>query len=398
MPPASEPVAVCDEFNRWSLDIVRTEEGFDALKPVWDLLADRMAVTTPFLRWAWVRRWWSLFGSGKSLAIGVLRDAAGVPLALAPWVLSHGHRSARACLRHLTWIGAMGPVMGERMDLIIPTGQENEMAPALLRGIDLLQKEWQAVWLPAVPEGSPNVEHYRAALDRAGTCAEVADVHPCRHTPLPDSMAKLEAGRSSRWRRNMRNRWNVFAEKHGGRRGVSGMDLPHAEAFDHLARLHRMQFPEGVSNFLDAEAWAFHRPMALEWLEDGRAMLSFLMAEHTVVAATYGLVDRGRFSLFQQGWDSRYKQLSIGNLAVHWSLETALTRGLHTYDTLTGDCRYKAEWCPELSNTLDLETFHPESLRAHAFRAVRHLRRFLSSRARGSKEEVGAGQGETEAD
>jgi CelD/BcsL family acetyltransferase involved in cellulose biosynthesis len=156
------------------------------------------------------------------------------------------------------------------------------------------------------------------------------------------------------------------------------VDLPHAEAFDHLARLHRMQWPDGVSNFVRPEAWAFHQSMALEWLESGRAMLSFLMAGDRVVAATYGLVERGRFSLFQQGWDSNFKHLSIGNLAVHWSLETAAARGIHTYDTLTGDCRYKAEWCPQLSHTLDFETFHPEVLRGHAFRALRHLRRAIT--------------------
>ena len=359
----------------WALDIVRTEEGFDALEPCWDRLVEQMHVATPFLRWAWVRRWWEIFGRGKSLAIGVLRDPQGEPLAIAPCVLTAGHRPVRSWLKHLTWIGGMGRVLGERMDLIIPAGREAEMAPALLRLIDSLQDEWQAVWVPAVPVDSPNLPHYREALDRAGSNADVADVQPCRFTTLPADMKTLEAGRSSRWRRNLRNRWSTFIENHDGRRCLSGVDLPHDEAFDHLARLHRMHWPDGVSNFVRPDAWQFHRSMALEWLESGRAILSFLMSGDRVVAATYGLVERGRFSLFQQGWDTAYKHLSIGNLAVHWSLETAIARGLHTYDTLTGDCRYKAEWCPQLTHTLDLETFHPEVLRAHAFRVMRHARR-----------------------
>ena len=359
----------------WGLDVVRDEAGFAALQPVWDGLVDQMALSTPFLRWDWVRRWWADFGRGKSLAIGVLRDASGSPLAIAPCVLTIGHRPVRCWLRHLTWLGGMGWVLGERMDLIIPAGREAEMAPPLLRFIDLLQAEWQAVWLPAVPSDSPNLPHYREALDRAGTNADVADVQPCRFTTLPADMKTLEAPRSSRWRRNLRNRWSTFLDKHEGSRGISGVDLPHDEAFDHLARLHRLHWPDGVSNFVRKDTWPFHRSMALDWLETGRAMLSFLKAGDQVVAATYGLVDGGRFSLFQQGWDPALKHLSIGNLAVHWSIETAIARGLHTYDTLTGDCRYKAEWCPQLSHTLDLETFHPEVLRAHAFRVMRHVRR-----------------------
>ena len=384
----SEPRAVLSVGNLaevharkagWTLDVVRTEEAFDALEPVWDTLVEQMEVATPFLRWAWVRRWWSHFYRGKQLAIGVLRDGQGTPLAIAPCVLTPGHRPFRSLLRHLTWIGGMGRVVGERMDLIIPAGREAEMAPPLLRLLDLLQDEWQAVWLPCVPSDSPCVPFYREALDRAGCSADVADVQPCRFTPVPADMKTFEAARSSRWRRNLRNRWSTFLDKHEGRRCLSGVDLPHAEAFDHLARLHRMQWPDGVSNFVRPEAWAFHQSMALEWLESGRAILSFLMAGDRVVAATYGLVERGRFSLFQQGWDSDYKHLSIGNLAVHWSLETAAARGIHIYDTLTGDCRYKAEWCPQLSHTLDFETFHPEVLRGHVFRVLRHVRRAITT-------------------
>ncbi len=39
------------------------------------------------------------------------------------------------------------------------------------------------------------------------------------------------------------------------------LHLPHDEAFDHLARLHRMQWPDGVSNFVRPDAWQFHRSM-----------------------------------------------------------------------------------------------------------------------------------------
>lgn len=370
---------VCRQEPAWHqarLEIVRTEAGFDALEPFWDGLVEQMWMSTPFLRWAWVRRWWTDFGrKGKSLAIGVLRDAEGHPLAIAPCIFTAGHQPARAWLRHLTWIGGMGRVLGERMDLIIPAGREAQLAPQLLRLFDALKDEWQAVWLPAVPTDSPSSEAYREALDRCGTHAEIADVHPCRHTAIPADWNAFAAARSSRWRRNLRNRWSTFTEEHAGRRCLSGIDMPHAEALDHLARLHLMHWPDGVSNFVRPGVWDFHRSMALEWLENGRALLTLLMAGDRVVAAAYGLVDRGRFSLFQQGWDTAFKHLSVGNLSVHWSLETAAQHGLHTYDTLIGDCRYKAEWCPEITHLHDWETFHPEVLRAHAFRVLREARR-----------------------
>ena len=90
------------------------------------------------------------------------------------------------------------------------------------------------------------------------------------------------------------------------------------------------------------------------------------------------MIKRNAFSLFQQGWDPEFKTLSIGNLAVHWSLETAAGLGLETYDMLSGDCRYKAEWCPELRQTLDLEAYNPESFRAQAFVVLRKLNRAIA--------------------
>jgi CelD/BcsL family acetyltransferase involved in cellulose biosynthesis len=154
--------------------------------------------------------------------------------------------------------------------------------------------------------------------------------------------------------------------------------MPHTLALDHLARLHHLQWTGNSSNFLRPAAWAFYHEKALLWLEEGHAQLIFLMAGDRVVASALGLIQRNTFYLFQQGWDPAFKALSIGNLAVHWSLESAAHQGLETYNMLSGDCRYKAEWCPELMHTFDLEAYNPESLRAQIFLGCRQLVRAVA--------------------
>jgi CelD/BcsL family acetyltransferase involved in cellulose biosynthesis len=248
----------------------------------------------------------------------------------------------------------------------------------LLRLLEKLEAEWDAIWFPAIPSDSKNLPHLNEALAQAGNADGIANVHPCRFTPIPTDWKAYEGARSSRWRRNLRNRWSTFIDELQGRCCVSGVDMPHDEALDHLARLHRLQWPGDSSNFLRPAAWAFYRENALRWLEEGCALLTFLMAGDRVVAAALGLIKRTDFSLFQQGWDPEFKTLSIGNLAVHWSLQEAARHGLQTYDMLSGDCRYKAEWCPELRQTLDMEAYNPESLRAQAFLVLRKLRRVLA--------------------
>ena len=393
----SMPIMATDRKRPFtgSLEVVRSDEAFDALQNSWEALVSQMQVSTPFVRYDWCRSWWRHFGQGKRLAIGVLRERDGEVVAIAPCVISPGACGSRRLLKHLTWMGGVGDVLVERMDFLVPNGREDELAPTLLEFLSRLEGEWDAIWLPAIPSDSKNLPHLSVALGKVGTSDGIADIHPCRFTPIPTDWKAYEGARSSRWRRNLRNRWSTFIDEHQGKRCISGKDMPHGEALDHLARLHHLQWPGTSSNFLRPAAWAFYRENALRWLEEGRALLTFLMAGDRVVAAALGLIKRNAFSLFQQGWDPEFKTLSIGNLAVHWSLETAAGHGLATYDMLSGDSRYKAEWCPELMQTFDLEAYNPESIRAQAFVVLRKLNRVVA-KLKGSVESAPA-EGETAA-
>ena len=71
-----------------TLDIVRDEAGFHALQPFWDSLVDQMATRSPFLRWDWLSLWWEECRREAKLVIAVLRDAEGVPHAIAPLMLA----------------------------------------------------------------------------------------------------------------------------------------------------------------------------------------------------------------------------------------------------------------------------------------------------------------------
>jgi CelD/BcsL family acetyltransferase involved in cellulose biosynthesis len=73
--------------------------GFHALQPFWDALVGQMHTRSPFLRWDWMRLWWEECRQEARLAVAVLRDAEGVPQAIAPLMLareSDPHGSPRA--------------------------------------------------------------------------------------------------------------------------------------------------------------------------------------------------------------------------------------------------------------------------------------------------------------
>jgi hypothetical protein len=191
------------------LEIVRTEEGFDGLKSVWDELLESSHTRTPFLRWDWVRLWWEIYGHDYELALVVAKNGFGVVEAIAPWVIGRSTSGARRYLRQLCWLGGVGDVEGEVMDFLVPAGREKELMPRLCQGLRLLGATWQGVRLNKIPEASPNLPILMQELKAFTVFAGVVNVHDSRRTDLTGEWESYAARHSGRWRRNMRKRWDA---------------------------------------------------------------------------------------------------------------------------------------------------------------------------------------------
>ncbi len=365
------------------VEILRTEADLDVLEPHWDRLVTESATRTPFLRWDWVRLWWDCFGGQYRLALVVVRDGFGVPEAIAPLVIGYSAAGARRYLRQLCWLGGVGEVEGEVMDFLVPAGRERELTPLLCEGIRLLAPEWQAVRLNKIPAESPNFPILLESLRAYATGAGVVNTHASRFTLLPGDWETLAARHSGRWRRNLRRRWDTLVARHGAREGLAGETLEAGAALDALASLHCGRWCEGESTFVKDRAWEFHRRLGLHWIAEGRALLPYLEAAGRMMAGCYGFVEGGRFYHYQLGWDARYAELSPGNLAVKNTVLHCLRRGLSCYDMLSGDYRYKLEWCPEGRDLMDVEGYSPFSPAAVCFRGLRSLKRLVSPPASG---------------
>ncbi len=365
------------------VELVRDETGFAALEPHWDRLLEESASRSPFLRWDWARFWWQHFGEDYRLVLVVVRDVYGVPEAIAPLVIGHSVTGARRYLRQLCWIGGVGAVEGEVMDLLVPAGREAELTPLLCEGIRWLSPEWQAVRLNKLPAESPNFPILLNSLRSYAAGAGVVSTHASRFASLPSDWPGLAAQRSGRWRRNLRKRWDAFTGDHGGVAGLAGETMPAAAAVDALAALHCGRWCDGGSTFVKDRAWEFHRSLALRWLAEGRALLPFLSVQGQMVAGCYGFVEGDRFYHYQLGWDARYAELSPGNLAIMNTVQHCMRLGLRCYDMLSGDYRYKLEWCPGGRDLADIEAYSPFSPTAACFRGLRSIKRFVCQPSRG---------------
>ena len=362
----------------YSLDLVQDERGFQALGSCWDHLLDQATTCSPFLRWDWMRLWWKECRGSARLAVGVLRDAQGVPQALAPLMLAREEDGARRHLTALAFISGFGPAHGERLDFIVPAGREDELTPKLCQVFQALQPECDVVRLNFLPQESPNTPHIFAALEQHFIRASVLNRSASRLIHIPRTWEEIELRHSANWRSTLRRHVRALTSRHAATTTVSGAGMLHARAFAEFVKLHAGNFPDGVSTFNTPAAMPFHQRLAEKWLPSGRALMPILQADGVMAAAVYGFVDRGEFFLYQTGWHADYARLSPGKQAVRWALMCCMQRGVHLYDALPGEYEYKRQWGDSTRWLLDLEALNAASWRAGLFHKLRSVRRRLS--------------------
>ena len=243
------------------LEIIRNEQDLRALQPFWDPLLESSATPAPFLRWDWVDLWWAECAADHELAVGVVRDSADIPLAIAPLVIGRGS-GARRHLRQLSFLNGIGSLQGERMDFMVPKEREAELTPVLCGLFQRLQTEWDVVRLNKVPAESPNypilLQHLRAACRGAG----VLNRAECRFLPLPKSWNDFETKQSGNWRRKMRKRWDTMMAEPGARLLQAGQDATSEVLMEEFLRLHALHWPAEVSSFLTESSQRLHRRLA----------------------------------------------------------------------------------------------------------------------------------------
>lgn len=358
-----------------NLAVVRNEADFLALAPHWDNLLARSAVRTPFLTWDWVSLWWAQYRDTFELAVCVVRDRTGSPVAIAPMMIGRPSSGARRHLRHITFLGGLGEITSEGLDFIVPCGLESSLVPVLCQMITRMRSRWDVVFLPMIHEDSPNLPVILEALSGRGSGGKIVERQPSRFINLPDSWDDVEMSHGQNWRSNYRRKWKKMLSHHAGRPRQGGLDIAADDAFHALYMLHSQRWSPGESHFLREPAKSFHRQLVQRWLSQDRLSISILELDGAPGAATYCFHHDGRSWFYQAGWNSRYSGISIGKLAIGWAVQCAIQRGHTAFDFLPGDMPYKREWSDAVRHVVDFEAFNPTSLRAALFRLLRSCKR-----------------------
>ena len=309
-----------------SADFAVTEETFDSIASYW--LDSRHALNWGclFVLPAWLKVWWGEFG-----------------LARAPYLWSVWHKDELIGIAPLMIEAETARLMGDPdvcdcLDVIVAPGRETEFFAVLLQ--HLRQQGVARLDLDSLRTDSMTFNHLTAAAKRLNYAvhSELQDVSMELELPASwDDFLKQLTGKERHEIRRKLRRLNEAARVNfrvvESRAEVS----KEIDLFLDLFKSNRAD----KSDFMTDQRASFFRSLANAMAETRILKLFFLELDETPAAAVMCFNYRSTVYLYNNGYDNRYRSLSVGLLSKVYTIQDSIQRGKNKYDFLKGTEAYK---------------------------------------------------------
>lgn len=315
-----ERASICDD-----------PDCLDDLAPAWNELLRHAFDDRLFLTPLWQRTWWRHFGDGHRLFVATVGDLDSLVTL---------YRDGDT----LRFVG--GTEVSDYLDGVARAENAD----------DLLAEAWQAVFdrsgparfdLIRIPDGSPTLSVVpRVAARHASTLScRVEQYLPCPALKLPDSWDAYLGGLRKKDRHELRRKLRHAGATESGApaAGTWRVTQTHSELTADLAtffRLHRLS-SANKERFLTAPMEAFFANITAKLLDARALRLAIFSHDGRPVAATLSFVYRGRYMLYNSGYDPDAREFSPGIAAAAFAIQDAINLGCTIFDFLSGDERYK---------------------------------------------------------
>ena len=333
--------------------VVSDAAGFAALRPEWNDLLANSAANGPFLTWEWLHSWWAHLRGRRALRILTVRDGQEL-IAIAPFALG----SARVpWLSHLEFLGT-GYAGSDYLDVIVRRDREAEGVEAIGTWI-AAQK--LSLHLDHLPTHSLAAQLVRPASTNGWT-AVAAPSGICPFVPIAGhTWDSYLATVGSAHRANFRRRFRALSREFTVTFTRAQTEADRQTQLATLVSLHNTRWDKrgGSTAFPDDACRAFHDEATRLALQGGWLRLFELRLNDTPVAATYCFAYDNRYCFYQGAFDERYRQYSVGLVAMGLTIRAAIEEGAADYDLLYGDESYKWLWARETRTLERLELFPP---------------------------------------
>jgi CelD/BcsL family acetyltransferase involved in cellulose biosynthesis len=329
---------------------VSTPDELKLLVPHWQ----RLTQGRPFLSPQWLEVWWRHFGPRHAcqLAVLVVEDDHGQPVAIAPWYLEPSLLNGPT----LRFLGS-GDVCSEYLTIACQDGWQTRAAEAIgdwlcptIDGARAAKSAgWELLCLESTDANDPMVAQLCAALARRGAITHTREAANCWRLELPDSWDEYLALLSKSHRKRVRRLERDYFQTGRARQVIAETRAQLEEGFRILVDLHEQRWASrGESGvFDDPVIHDFHHEATTELLASRQLRLTWVELDSQPIAAEYSLVGDGVLYAYQSGMAPHADEHEPGSLALIATLKTAIDEGIRAIDFLRGNEPYKAHWRAE---------------------------------------------------
>jgi CelD/BcsL family acetyltransferase involved in cellulose biosynthesis len=336
--------------------VVSDESAFAGLRPEWNALLGRSRANSLFLTWEWQHTWWRHLSAGGRLHILTVRDG-GVLVGLAPCLLRPMGLASRQVIPRLALLGS-GDVGSDYLDVILDPGADSEAREVLRDG---LARQRVVLDFPRLGAQAA-IRAMAGGLEGLGWTSAMRAMDVCPYIPMTGrSWDSYLAGLGAHHRYNFRRRLRRLERDHGLRWERVLDEAQRRRALATLIRLHNARWAGsgGSTAFHSKSLCGFHEAITSLALEQGWLRLFVLWVGDTPAAALYGFSYGSKFYFYQTGFDIRFRELSVGLVAMGLAIREAFDEHLDEFDLLHGAEAYKVLWTSDARPIGRLELFPP---------------------------------------
>jgi len=331
------------------LDIVTSDDQFDALELEWKSLFSKSKAATSPLRYEWQREWWRVFGVkyGKNgLRILTGRNENGL-LGVLPMYLATSHVLGPRRLQFISTGESSGEVTYPEYNNCLYDEDFFEEVFALFTSTIFQQEKllWDHLDMGIIGSDSPlgnwfaktkTPGGYKALVKKRVFKAPYADLS----SGFDGWLKNLSGNARQQFRRLMRK---------GEQAGVEfSMAKTQSEAGNYLRELIELHTARWKAvgqkgSFSSDRLRRFHTAVAEKLVPSGGACISRLSLGKKPIALLYGFIVDNKFDFYQSGVaeDSRETIKQPGMLAHLLTMRELSQNGIVNYDFLAGDSEYK---------------------------------------------------------
>lgn len=300
----------------------------------WNALLERSYDNRLFYSARWLRLWWEHFGAGHPSIASIRSEDGCMEAALPLMTENHGGRTV------LTLLGDFN--VSDYMDALADRTQAQAHLESLWSCV-LSHLTWDEVRLRHVPAASPLLAAIAAVAGARDWPIEIEADEVCPVAILCSTWEGYLQMLSKKQRHEIRRKLRRATENCTWEWRTAATEADLERDLTSFFHLHEISARDKAGFFTNPMRRYFEE-LARQQLDIGGLRLSVFSREGKDLAATMSFVYRGRYLLYNSGYDPLYSSLSPGVVAVALAMQDAIAEKAVAFDFLSGDEPYKYQF------------------------------------------------------